>query len=111
MILVKESAPDAASLGVTNGIAQFAMVGFSFCPCPPQKSPLPRDAYTLAILPQCLSRSFSPAFASSLMAFSIGYDFILLRYLWVIVMTLICFLGTTLSRRIAEGRRSPGYSR
>ncbi|KAI0807132.1 MFS general substrate transporter [Fomes fomentarius] len=84
MILVKESAPDPASLGVTNGIAQFAM---------------------------CLSRSFSPAFASSLMAFSIGHDFILLRYLWVIVMTLICFLGTTLSRRIAEGRRSPGYSR
>ncbi|OSD01624.1 MFS general substrate transporter [Trametes coccinea BRFM310] len=78
MILVKDSAPNPASLGVTNGIAQFAM---------------------------CLSRSFSPAFASSLLAFSIGYDFVLLRYLWVLVMTLICFLGTTLSRRIAEGRR------
>ncbi|KAI0748012.1 MFS general substrate transporter [Daedaleopsis nitida] len=78
MILVKESAPDPASLGVTNGVTQFAM---------------------------CLARSFSPAIASSLLAFSIGYDFILLRYLWVIVMTIICFLGTTLSRRIAEGRR------
>ncbi|RDX56894.1 MFS general substrate transporter [Lentinus brumalis] len=79
MILVKEAAPDAASLGVTNGLCQFAM---------------------------CLSRSFSPAFASSLLAFSIGYEFILLRYLWVIVMTIICFLGTTLSRRIAEGKRT-----
>ncbi|KAI0361978.1 MFS general substrate transporter [Trametes cingulata] len=78
MILVKDAAPNPASLGVTNGIAQFAM---------------------------CLSRSFSPAFASSLLAFSIGYDFVLLRYLWVLVMTTICFLGTTLSRRIAEGRR------
>ncbi|KAH9854118.1 MFS general substrate transporter [Lenzites betulinus] len=78
MILVKDAAPNSASLGVTNGIAQFAM---------------------------CFSRSFSPAFASSLLAFSIGYEFVLLRYLWVLVMTLICFLGTTLSRRIAEGRR------
>ncbi|KAH9901278.1 MFS general substrate transporter [Cubamyces lactineus] len=78
MILVKDSAPNPASLGVTNGIAQFAM---------------------------CLSRSFSPAFASSVLAFSIGHDFVLLRYLWVLVMTTICFLGTTLSRRIAEGMR------
>ncbi|KAI0637079.1 MFS general substrate transporter [Trametes polyzona] len=78
MILVKDAAPNAASLGVTNGIAQFAM---------------------------CLSRSFSPAFASSLLAFSIGYEFVLLRYLWVLVMIMICFLGTTLARRIAEGRR------
>ncbi|KAI0646944.1 MFS general substrate transporter [Trametes meyenii] len=78
MILVKDAAPNPSSLAATNGIAQFAM---------------------------CLSRSFSPAFASSLLAFSIGYDFVLLRYLWVLVMTLICFLGTTLSRRIAEGRR------
>ncbi|KAI0831192.1 MFS general substrate transporter [Trametes gibbosa] len=78
MILVKDAAPNPASLGVTNGIAQFAM---------------------------CCSRSFSPAFASSLFAFSIGYEFVLLRYIWVLVMTLICFLGTTLSRRIAEGRR------
>ena len=29
MILVKESAPDPASLGVTNGITQFAMVSLS----------------------------------------------------------------------------------
>ncbi|KAI0781048.1 MFS general substrate transporter [Trametes elegans] len=78
MILVKDAAPNPASLGVTNGLTQFAM---------------------------CLTRSLSPAFASSLLAFSTGYDFILLRYLWVLVMTTICFLGTTLSRRIAEGRR------
>ena len=55
--------------------------------------------------PQCLSRSFSPAFARSLLACAIGYEVVLLRYLGVIVMTIICFLGTTLSRRIAEGRR------
>ncbi|KAH9946226.1 MFS general substrate transporter [Epithele typhae] len=78
MILVKEAAPSPSSLGVTNGITQFAM---------------------------CLSRSFSPAFASSLMAFSMGYDHILLKYLWVLIMSLIAFFCTTLSRRIAEGRR------
>ncbi|OBZ75636.1 hypothetical protein A0H81_04450 [Grifola frondosa] len=78
MILVKDSAPDPSSLGTTNGIAQFAM---------------------------CFARSFSPAFASSLFAFSNGFDFILLRYMWVLVMTMICFLGTTLSRRIDEGRK------
>ncbi|EMD38498.1 hypothetical protein CERSUDRAFT_113677 [Gelatoporia subvermispora B] len=78
MILVKDAAPDPSSLGATNGLAQFAM---------------------------CFARSFSPAVASSLFAFSNGFDFILLRYFWVLVMTLISFLGTTLSRRIAEGRR------
>ncbi|KAH9951314.1 MFS general substrate transporter [Amylocystis lapponica] len=78
MILVKDSAPDPSSLGATNGLAQWAM---------------------------CFARSFSPAFASSLFAFSNGFDFILLRYLWVMVMVIISFLGTTLSRRIAEGRR------
>jgi len=78
MILVKDSAPDARSLGATNGLAQWSM---------------------------CFARSFSPAFASSLFAFSNGFDFILLRYMWVLVMVLISFLGTTLSRRIAEGRR------
>ena len=117
MILVKESAPDPASLGVTNGITQFAMVRT------PSPSPLSsvystntsaRDmtwADSLAILHphQCLSRSFSPAFASSLLAFSTGHEFILLHYLWVLVMTTIAFLGTTLSRRIAEGRRAPAH--
>lgn len=80
MILVKDSSPDPSSLGATNGLAQFAM---------------------------CFARSFSPAVASSLFAFSNGFDFILLRYSWVLVMTMISFLGTTLSRRIAEGRRVP----
>ncbi|KZT11407.1 MFS general substrate transporter [Laetiporus sulphureus 93-53] len=78
MILVKEAAPDPSSLGATNGLCQFFM---------------------------CFARSFSPAFVSSLFAFSNGFDFVLLHYLWVLVMVIISFLGTTLSRRIAEGRR------
>jgi len=80
MILVKEAAPDPSSLGATNGLCQFFM---------------------------CFARSFSPAVASSLFAISNGFDFVLLRYLWVMVMVVISFLGTTLSRRIAEGRRPP----
>ncbi|KAL6309000.1 MFS general substrate transporter [Sparassis latifolia] len=79
MILVKDAAPDPDSLGATNGLAQFAM---------------------------CFARSFSPAFASSLFAFSNRYEFILLRYLWVLVMVILSFLGTTLSRRIAEIRKT-----
>ncbi|KAF9820191.1 hypothetical protein IEO21_01624 [Rhodonia placenta] len=79
MILVKEAAPDASSLGATNGLCQFFM---------------------------CFARSFSPAFASSLFAISNGFDFVLLRYMWVLVMVIISFLGTTLSRRIAEGRKT-----
>ena len=104
MILVKEAAPDPASLGVTNGITQFAMVRPPSLAC----RRYPRTL-TLPPTPQCLARSFSPAFASSLLAFSIGYEHVLLRYLWVLVMTTICFLGTTLSRRIAEGRRTPSH--
>ena len=67
------------------------------------------DHPPLAAATQCLARSFSPAFASSLLAFSTGHEFILLHYLWVLVMTTIAFLGTTLSRRIAEGRRAPAH--
>ncbi|CCL99154.1 uncharacterized protein FIBRA_01169 [Fibroporia radiculosa] len=78
MILIKESAPDPSSLGATNGLCQFFM---------------------------CFARSFSPAFASSLFAFSNGFDHVLVRYLWVMVMAIVSFLGTTFSRRIAEGRR------
>ncbi|KAH9934807.1 MFS general substrate transporter [Fomitopsis serialis] len=77
MILVKEAAPHPSALGSTNGLAQFFM---------------------------CFARSFAPAFTSSLFAFSNGFDFFLLRYLWVLVMAVLSFLGTTLSRRIAEGR-------
>ncbi|KAI0928813.1 hypothetical protein AcW1_005945 [Taiwanofungus camphoratus] len=80
MILVKDSAPDPSALGATNGLCQFFM---------------------------CFARSFSPAFASTVFAFSNGFDFILLRYLWVMVMVILSFLGTTLSRRISEGRRTP----
>ncbi|PCH38263.1 MFS general substrate transporter [Wolfiporia cocos MD-104 SS10] len=79
MILVKESAPDPSSLGATNGLCQFFM---------------------------CFARSFSPAFASSLFAFANGFDAVIMRYSWVLVMAIISFLGTTLSRRIAEGRRA-----
>ncbi|KAI0797879.1 MFS general substrate transporter [Abortiporus biennis] len=77
MILVKDSSPDPSSLGATNGLAQFAM---------------------------CFARAFSPAFASSLFAISTGSSFVLMRYLWVIVMTSISLFGTTFSRKIQEGR-------
>lgn len=80
MILVKESAPDPSSLGATNGLAQFAM---SF------------------------ARAWSPAFASSLFAMSVGSSSLITRYLWVIIMASISMFGTTFSRKIAEGRKSP----
>ncbi|KAI0736958.1 MFS general substrate transporter [Fomitopsis betulina] len=78
MILVKEAAPDPSALGSTNGLCQFFM---------------------------CFARSFAPAFTSSLFAYSNSFDFFLLRYMWVLVMAILSFLGTTLSRSIAEGRR------
>lgn len=97
MILVKEAAPDPAALGSTNGLCQFFMVRI---PSPNVEDRSP-TRYT-----QCFARSFAPAFTSSLFAFSNGFDFFLLRYLWVLVMAVVSFLGTTLSRRIAEGRRA-----
>jgi len=78
MILVKDSAPDPSSLGACNGLAQFAM---------------------------CFARAFSPAFASSVFAISAGSDFVVLRYLWVIVLAGVSLFGTTFSRKIAEGMK------
>ncbi|GJE90858.1 MFS general substrate transporter [Phanerochaete sordida] len=79
MILIKNSAPDPASLGVTNGLILFAMCG---------------------------ARAFGPAFASSLFAFSVGFAWWPLRYVWVVVMVGLAALATTLSRRIADGMRA-----
>ncbi|KAI0341863.1 MFS general substrate transporter [Trametopsis cervina] len=80
MILVKDSAPTPSALGKTNGLAQFAM---------------------------CFARAFAPAFASTLFAFSVSFTFWPLRYFWVFVMVLISILGTTPSKKIAEGMKSP----
>jgi len=79
MILVKEGAPSAASLGQCNGIVQFAM---------------------------CFSRSFAPLLVSSLFAISVDYN-LLGGYLWVAIMVTISFLGTTVSRRIEHNRTNP----
>ncbi|KAI0094018.1 MFS general substrate transporter [Irpex rosettiformis] len=78
MILVKDSAPHAAVLGKTNGLAQFAM---------------------------CFARAFAPACASTLFAFSVSLPFWPLRYLWVFVMVGIAILGTTPSKKIAAGMK------
>lgn len=79
MILIKQSAPDPASLGVTNGLILFAMCG---------------------------ARAFGPAFASSVFAFSVGSGWWPLRYVWVVAMVALATLATTLSRRIADGLRA-----
>ncbi|KAI0811272.1 MFS general substrate transporter [Irpex lacteus] len=78
MILVKDSTPHPAVLGKTNGLAQFAM---------------------------CFARAFAPACASTLFAFSVSLSFWPLRYLWVFVMVGIAILGTSPSKKIAEGMR------
>lgn len=79
MILVRDSAPDPSSLGATNGLAQFA---------------------------QCFARAFSPAFASSLFAFSVGSNHIMLRYVWVVILTGISMFGTSFSRKIEQGMKA-----
>ncbi|KNZ75358.1 putative peptide/nitrate transporter [Termitomyces sp. J132] len=65
MILVKEYAPNPASLGSTNGLVQFCM---------------------------CFARALSPAFVSSVFAYSINKDF-LKGHFWVFVMVVISFWG------------------
>ncbi|THH20372.1 hypothetical protein EW146_g974 [Bondarzewia mesenterica] len=77
MILVKESAPTPASLGVTNGLVQFFM---------------------------CFARAFSPAFVSSLFALSLDFN-ILGGYLWVLIMVVISILAASLARSIEKGRK------
>ncbi|KAI0313630.1 MFS general substrate transporter [Amylostereum chailletii] len=76
MILVKENAPGPASLGATNGLVQFCM---SF------------------------SRSFCPAFVSSIFAMTLDYH-LLGGYFWSVVMVCIALLGTRMARRIEEHR-------
>ncbi|TDL27292.1 MFS general substrate transporter [Rickenella mellea] len=74
MILVKEYAPSSSSLGTANGLAQFA---------------------------QCLARAISPAFVSSLFAYSVD-NCILGGHLWVILMVALSFLTWTLSASVPE---------
>ncbi|KIP09075.1 hypothetical protein PHLGIDRAFT_103288 [Phlebiopsis gigantea 11061_1 CR5-6] len=78
MILIKNSAPDASSLGATNGLIMFAM---------------------------CFARAFSPALTSTLFAASVSFAWEPLRYTWVIVMAGIGFGAASLSRRIADGMK------
>ncbi|KAG1736727.1 major facilitator superfamily domain-containing protein [Suillus lakei] len=74
MILTKENAPNAASLGQSNGIVQFAM---------------------------CFARSFAPFLVSALFAISAEYN-LLGGHLWVAIMVTVSFLGTTISRKIEQ---------
>ncbi|KAF9228644.1 MFS general substrate transporter [Gyrodon lividus] len=73
MILTKENVPTLASLGQANGIVQFAM---------------------------CLSRSFAPFLVSSLFALSIDSN-LLGGHLWAVIMVLVAYLSTTISRKIS----------
>jgi len=78
IILVKENAPTPDSLGATNGLVLFAM---------------------------CLTRSFCPAFASSLFAW-LAHSKILFGYLWVVIMAIISYACSLLGNQIEHGRRS-----
>ncbi|KAF8840974.1 MFS general substrate transporter [Paxillus ammoniavirescens] len=73
MVLIKENAPNLASLGQANGIVQFSM---------------------------CFSRSFAPFLVSSLFALSIDGN-LLGGHLWVVIMVLVSYLGTTASHKIS----------
>ncbi|KAF8163161.1 major facilitator superfamily multidrug-resistance, DHA1 sub-family [Crassisporium funariophilum] len=72
MLLMKRYAPNSSSIGSTTGLVQFSI---------------------------CLSRAFSPAFASSTFAFSNKMTF-LHGYSWVLVMAMLGFLGCLFSRNI-----------
>jgi MFS family permease len=78
MILVNENVPTPDSLGATNGLVQFAM---------------------------CFTRSFCPAFASSLFA-SLAGNKILYGNLWVVIMASISYVCTLLGSQIERGRES-----
>ncbi|KAF8503783.1 MFS general substrate transporter [Russula emetica] len=78
MILVNENAPTPDSLGATNGLVQFAM---------------------------CFTRSFCPAFASSLFA-SLAGSKILYGNLWVVIMASISYVCSLLGSQIERGRES-----
>jgi hypothetical protein len=76
MILVKANATPA-SLGRTNGLAQFA---------------------------QCLARAGAPALVSALYAVSVNSDALagMGRHLWVLCMSALALLGWASSRRIGK---------
>jgi MFS family permease len=74
MILIKENAPNAASLGQSNGIVQFAM---------------------------CFARSFAPFVVSALFSISTEYN-LLGGQLWLAIMMTVSFLGMKLSRKIEQ---------
>ncbi|KAF8591070.1 MFS general substrate transporter [Ramaria rubella] len=76
MILIKNASPSPEALGSTNGLAQFF---------------------------QCLSRSVSPAFVSSLFALSID-NHLLGGYLWVIVMVSLSILSSFVTSKIPAAR-------
>ncbi|KAI0053845.1 MFS general substrate transporter [Auriscalpium vulgare] len=78
MILVKESAPSAESLGATNGLVQFAM---------------------------CFARAISPAFVSAIFAMSLDYQ-LLGGYLWAVAMVIICLFSKRFAHKIQNGRSS-----
>ncbi|KAG1858426.1 major facilitator superfamily domain-containing protein [Suillus subalutaceus] len=74
MILVKENAPNAASLGQSNGIVQFAM---------------------------CFARSFAPFVVSALFSISSEYN-LLGGQLWLVIMVTVSFLGMKTSRKVEQ---------
>jgi len=77
MMLTKESSPNPASLGASNGLVQFSM---------------------------CLARAISPAFTSSVYALSVDHNW-LGGYLWVIVVVAIALGGVYQSTMIARASR------
>ncbi|KAG1882948.1 major facilitator superfamily domain-containing protein [Suillus subluteus] len=74
MILIKENAPNAASLGQSNGIVQFAM---------------------------CFARSFAPFVVSALFSISTEYN-LLGGQLWLVIMVTVSFLGMKTSRKVEQ---------
>ncbi|CAA7267909.1 unnamed protein product [Cyclocybe aegerita] len=74
MLLIKQYAPNSASLGSTAGLVQFCI---------------------------CLSRAIGPAFASSMFALSAEKN-LLWGYLWVLVMASIGLAGCLVSRNIVK---------
>ncbi|GJJ08256.1 hypothetical protein Clacol_002466 [Clathrus columnatus] len=76
LMLLKDAAPSPEALGSTNGLAQWF---------------------------QCLMRSFSPAFVSSLFAISIDNN-LLGGHLWVVIMCSLATFGYYITSKIPEAR-------
>jgi len=77
LILIKNASPSPEALGSTNGLSQWF---------------------------QCMSRSFSPAFVSSLFALSIDNN-LLGGYLWVIIMICLSLVAGHITAQIPEARK------